>query len=378
MMKRNLLFNPGPVTTTKTVKLAQVVPDICPREQDFSEVIRFIREGLLKVVNADPEKYSVVLFGGSGTLAIEAMISSVVPVEGKLLIINNGAYGQRQKDIADIYHIPNFDWKVDPTTGVDLTELQRIINSGRFTHLSFVHHETTTGLLNPFHEIVQLAKLNGLDVIVDTVSSFAGIPIDLAETGADFIASVSNKCIQGMAGVSFVIGRKEKIEQSKSIAPRSLYLNLYGQYKSMNENGQFRYTPPVQTLYALKQAITEFFEEGGIARSQRYSENWRLVIETLEKLKLELLVPKEYHSKILISVKYPKSGFDFKTLHDRLYEKGFTIYPGKLGDHDSFRIAIIGDLATKDIKRFLKEFKSVIKEMRKNSKGSTLLVPQMH
>ncbi|MFA5142287.1 MAG: 2-aminoethylphosphonate--pyruvate transaminase [Candidatus Woesearchaeota archaeon] len=363
-LKRNILLNPGPATTSDSVKMAQVVPDICPREKEFGELISFVRSHLLKVVNANPEHYSCVLFGGSGTLGVEAVISSVVPLSGKLLIINNGSYGQRQKEIAEVYSIPFYDWKIDSRELPNLDELAKLIDSEKFTHLSFVHHETTTGLLNPFEQIVSLAKSRGLDVIADTVSSYAGVPIDLSAVPADFIVSTSNKCIQGMAGITFVIGRKDKIEQSKFIK-RALYVNLYEQYLYMDKQNQFRFTPPVQTLYALKQAIIEFFKEGGIEnRYARYSKNWEVLIKGLEKLNLQWLLPKWFQSKILVSVDYPNSPyFDFNKLHDRLYEKGFTIYPGKIGEYNTFRISTLGDISSKDISNFLSELEKVLSEM---------------
>lgn len=259
-MKRNILLNPGPATTTDTVKNAQVVPDICPREKEFGEVMEFVSKELTNLV-ADNDEYTTVLFGGSGTAAVESMISSVVDKD-ILLIINNGAYGKRICEMAEIYDLNFIEFIGSPVNGIDFIKLEQIISEyntkkrfiknklndykgivGRYnikneddeikviSHIAVIHHETTTGILNDIHRVGGLCSKYNIDLIVDGISSFAGIPIDMKSSNIKCLASSSNKCIQGMAGVSFVIAEKELLINTKRIKPRNLYLNLYNQYE---------------------------------------------------------------------------------------------------------------------------------------------------
>ena len=298
-MKRNILLNPGPATTTDTVKNAQVVPDICPREEEFGQVMEFVSKELTNLVAHDDE-YTTVLFGGSGTAAVEAMISSVVDKD-ILLIINNGAYGKRICEMAEIYDLNFIEFIGSPVNGIDFIKLEQIISEyntkktsiknklndykgivGRYnikneddeikiiSHIAVIHHETTTGILNDIHRVGGLCSKYNIDLLVDGMSSFAGIPIDMKSSNIKYLASSSNKCIQGMAGVSFVIAEKELLVNTKSIKPRNLYLNLYNQYEYFQKNYQMRFTPPVQVLYALKQAIIETKAETIERRYERY------------------------------------------------------------------------------------------------------------
>jgi 2-aminoethylphosphonate-pyruvate transaminase len=259
-IKRNILLNPGPATTTDTVKMAQVVPDICPREQEFVDVIDEVRQGLLDVVGAD-DYYTCVLFAGSGTAVMDAVINSVVPPNKKIMVINNGAYGERMVKIARAYGIGCVNLKAPWTQSPDLKHVEKAIKGDpEISHVAMVHHETTTGLLNPLKEVGWIANSLGRIFIADTISSFAGIPINIKNDHIDYLMSTSNKCIQGMAGVSFVICKKSEIEKTANYLPRSFYLSLYQQYKYFEEHGEMQFTPPVQVIYALRQAIKEYFD----------------------------------------------------------------------------------------------------------------------
>ncbi|AWB42964.1 2-aminoethylphosphonate--pyruvate transaminase [Paenibacillus sp. CAA11] len=352
-VKRNILLTPGPATTTESVKWSQVVPDICPREAVFGEIMEHISTELTHLVG-DPEHDQTVLFGGSGTAAVESMISSV-PGHNAMIIVNNGAYGKRMCEIAEVYGINYLEFKSPYDDALDLDALEKYIQSSDriISHLAVVHHETTTGLLNNVEEIGLLCKKHQIDMMVDAMSSFAAIPLQMKKMNISFLASSSNKNLQGMPGVSFVIAEKSKLENLKEKKPRSYYLNLYAQYQYFAEKGQMRFTPPVQTLYALRQAIQELKQEGVAQRYERYKASWKTLISGLKRLGLTYLVPDEYHSKIITSILEPYSGFDFESMHDYFYSKGIMIYPGKLDGLKTFRIANIGDITSKDIEVFL-------------------------
>lgn len=326
-MKRNILLNPGPATTTDTVKNAQVVPDICPRENEFGKVMEYVSKGLTDLV-ADNDKYIAVLFGGSGTAAVESMISSVCDDNSKILIVENGAYGKRMCDMAEIYNIDFVRFESSITEKIDLKKLEDTIKkyNGQITKLAIVHHETTTGLLNDIKSVGKLCRKYNIDMIVDAMSSFAGIPIDMKEMNIKFLASSSNKCIQGMAGVSFVIAEKEALEKTKNIRQRNLYLNLYEQYEFFKKNYQMRFTPPVQVLYALKQAVKEAKEETIEKRHQRYVENCRVLWKGLDELNLKKIVDEENSSMLLTTIIEPDiKGYSFKDMHDYLRERIYNI-----------------------------------------------------
>lgn len=353
-VKRNILLNPGPATTTDTVKYAQVVPDICPREAEFSLLMEYVCTELTRFV-ADCQRYTAVLFSGSGTAAVESILSSVVG-EDAIVIVNNGAYGKRMCEIATAYGLNFLEFQSPPDEAIDLSALENLLNNSpqTVTHLAAVHHETTTGLLNDIHSIGELCRRHHADLIVDAISSYGAIPIDMEKMNIGYLAASSNKNLQGMPGVAFVIADKSKLANRERIAPRNYYLNLFAQYKSFAETRQMQFTPPVQTIYALKQAIEELKREGVKERYARYAKSWATLIAGITRLGLKHIVNEEHHSKIVTSIMEPDcAGYDFREMHDYLYARGFTIYPGKLENVNTFRIANIGDITYRDIEAFL-------------------------
>jgi 2-aminoethylphosphonate-pyruvate transaminase len=368
---RNILLNPGPATTSDTVKYAQIVPDICPREQEFGDVMIYIADELTRLA-ADPKAYTTVLFGGSGTAAVESILSSVTGKED-VMIINNGAYGERMCRIADIYGL-NYRVFVSPVDEpIDPEALEAFIRSGGHSpesatqtlpnpsHLAIVHCETTTGLLNDIEEVGKLCAKYGTRMIVDAVSSFAAVPIDMNRMNISYLAASANKNLQGMAGVSFVIAHQDHLESTRSLPPRNLYLHLYDQYQHFQRTGQMRFTPPVQTLYALKQAIIETKREGISNRYVRYTRSWRTLIEGLHRLGLKHLVSEEHHSKLITSIVEPSNKhYRFNDMHDFFYKRNYTIYPGKLDRLNTFRVANIGDLTYIDLEQFLAIFEQYL------------------
>jgi 2-aminoethylphosphonate aminotransferase len=363
-IKRNILLTPGPATTTDSVKDAQVVPDICPREREFRKIMRQIRKDLVKIVKGDGN-YTSILFAGSGTAMMDACIGSVVPPNKKIAIVNNGAYGERMVRIAQAYQISYVEIVFGWDKIIDLEKISGILEGDKdIACLAMVHHETTTGVLNPLKEVGGIVKENNCSFIVDAVSSFAGIPIDIKDCKIDFMFSASNKCIQGMAGIGFVICRKDELEKTKDYSSRSFYLNLYQQYDCFEKTGEMRFTAPVQVTYALRQAIKEYFEEGGGNRYRRYTKNWQTLRRGLKELGFKFLLKEEEESRLLTTVlalEHPN--YHFKKLYDLLYEKGFTIYPGKIGKENTFRLANIGAINHHDIEDFLRALRKTLLEL---------------
>ncbi len=351
-VRREVLLNPGPATTTDSVKYAQVCADICPREKEFGQVMSWVTDEL-SLMAGKPGAVQTVLFGGSGTLADEVMLCSCVPQNGKLLIVDNGAYGERMCRIASVYKL---DFEVFKSSGylpLDTAELKKRLVDGKFSHLAIVYHETTTGLLNPVPEIGRFCREHRIVTIVDAVSAFAAIPIDMDTDGIDFMASTSNKNIQGMAGIAFVFCRTAALEKIMDYPARSFYMSLQEQYSGFKKTGQMRFTPPVQTMYALRQAIIETGIETIAGRYRRYSECWQVLVDAVKDLGLEMLVPIEHQSKLITAIVEPASPrYSFDELHDLARSRGFTIYPGKLSDANTFRIANIGDIRPDEMKMF--------------------------
>lgn len=351
-LKRNILLNPGPATTTDTVKMAQVVSDICPREKEFGEIMEFITEKLTDFV-ANNKDYTTVLFGGSGTAGVEAVLSSIC-FGKKILVINNGSYSERMTQILKTYDADFFDYKSDIIKPIDFNNLEEVLKNNKFDYICAVHNETGTGLLNDIKKIGLLAKKYNIEFVLDAMSSYAAIPINMEDANIDFLIASSNKNIQSMAGVVFVICKKVSLEKLKDIKPKSFYLDLYSQYKNFIKTKQTRFTPPVQTLYALKQAIIETIEETIENRNKRYTESWNTLIDGINKLNLKLLLDKECQSKIITAIYEPECDkYNFDDMHDYLYERNFTIYPGKVSTFNTFRIANIGSIDKKDISDFL-------------------------
>lgn len=352
-IRREVLLNPGPSTTSDSVKYAQVVADICPRELEFGDLMEQIANDLTAFV-ADTSKYTTIMFGCSGTGADEAMLSSCVPPNGKLLVVDNGSYGARLAKIASVYNIDMDVFKSSTYEPIDINALEEQFKSKKYTTFAMVHHETTTGLLNHVEEICPLAKKYGMTTIVDTVSSYGGMPIDLEKFGIDFATCTSNKHIGGMAGIGFVVCNREKLLEQKGWPMRNYYLNLYDQYQYFLETKQTRFTPPVQTLYALRQAITETKVETIEKRFERFTECWEILVRALDKIGLKMLVDRKNQSHFITAILIPETPrYNFNALHDFARSKGFTIYPGKLGNIDTFRIANMGDIKPCEMQEFI-------------------------
>ena len=354
-IERLILLNPGPATTTDTVKYAMVVNDICPREKEFGDLVEGIRRDLAKIVHGE-DAYEAILFASSGTGAVEACLSSTIPHDKSVLIISNGAYGKRMQKICDGYGISHIDYNIDWGKPIDCSRIETLIeqHKPKISHIAIVHHETTVGILNDIAPVGYIADRFGVEVIVDAMSSYAGIPIDVKHLGIHYLISSANKCIQGMAGLSFVICKKESLEKTKEIKPRNFYFNLYQNYSFFTQKHEMQFTPPVQILYALRQAINEYFLETERGREKRYAEMYEVLKDGLQILGFHFLVEEEFRSKILTAIIEPDDeNYCFTEMHDFLFLRGFTIYPGKGATRKTFRIANMGAITKYDIKRFL-------------------------
>ncbi|MDA3790957.1 MAG: 2-aminoethylphosphonate aminotransferase, partial [Desulfobacula sp.] len=339
-VKRNVLLNPGPATTSDAVKYAQVIPDICPREQEFVDVMTRVRKDLVKVVHGDPEKYTSVIFAGSGTIVQDVLVNSLVPEGKKIMVVNNGAYAARMVKIAKYYHIDCVDLQSSTTGLPDLDAVKKAIEEDKdIAVVAAVHHETGTGVLNPIREIGQIAHDNDRIFIVDTISTYGLRPIDIEEENIDFLMSSAQKGLAAMTGASWTVGNIKAIEKSKDYPTRSYYCNLFMQYDFFNRVGEMHFTPPVQTIYALARAIKEYFEEGEQNRWNRLQKCWEAIHKGLEQIGLDSVIDKQIQGKLVVTIKAPDDGkFDFATLHDYCFERGFTIYPGKMFGLKTFRL----------------------------------------
>lgn len=364
-VKRNVLLNPGPATTTDTVKYAQVVPDICPREKEFGAIMKQMGEDLVKIVHGDLNKYTAVLFTGSGTINIDACVNSLVPEGKKIIVLNNGAYSARAAEVAQYYHMDCINLEMDITKPIDLEKAEAAIKADDDIAVVYCcHHETGTGVLNPIREIGAIAHKYGKTMVVDTTSTYAMIPIDMDKDNLDFVMASAQKGLMSMTGLSYVIGNTEMIEASKAYPTRSYYTNLFMQYDFIKNKGEMHFTPPVQTIYATQQAIKEYWETGEQAKWERHQAVWEAIYRGLDRLGFKTIIPKELQSKLVVSVLYPNDpNFSFEKVHDYVYERGFTIYPGKVSSLPTFRLCSLGTIVPEDIDDFFACLEEGLKEM---------------
>lgn len=364
-IKRNILLNPGPATTTETVKMAQVVPDICPREKEFADLMKDLRKDLVKVAHGNPDRHTCVLFCGSGTINIDICLNSLLPEGKKILVLNNGAYSTRAVEVCQYYGMPHIDLRQSIFDRPDLTLIEETLRENPDIALVYTtHHETGTGLLNPIREIGEIAHRFGATFVVDTTSSLGMIPFDIEKDNVDFCMASAQKGLMAMSGLSFIIGDRELIERSKDYPKRSYYCNLFLQYDFFERTGEMHFTPPVQTAYALKQAIKEYFEEGEEAKFARHKRVNNAIHDGVERLGMEYVIDRDKESGLVVSVKYPEHPeWDFGKIHDYCYDRGFTIYPGKISTTDTFRLCSLGAIDTPDIEAFFETFEKGLNEI---------------
>ncbi|WP_421279500.1 2-aminoethylphosphonate--pyruvate transaminase [Aeromonas veronii] len=353
-----LLLTPGPLSTTATVRAA-MLQDSCTWDADYNlGVVEPIRRELVRLATG-PEyqsDYSAVLLQGSGSYVVESVLGSAIGVDECLLIINNGAYGARMGEMARCLGLRHHELDCGETTRPEPAAIEAMLaRHHEITHLAMVHCETTTGMLNPLDEVAALCQRRGIRLIVDAMSSFGGIPIDMGRLGIEFLISSANKCIQGVPGFGFVIARRAALAACAGRA-RSVSLDLHAQWQTMEQQGgKWRFTSPTHTVLAFAQALRELDEEGGIeARHQRYSENQRTLVAGMAALGFAPLLPEQWQSPIITAFYSPAHpDYRFADFYQRLKAQGFVIYPGKVSQADCFRIGNIGDVTPERVRELL-------------------------
>ena len=357
-MRQYILLNPGPVNVSPRVRQSLLRGDLCHREEEFADLLVAVRSKLLQAFA--PHGYTAVPLSGSGTLAVEAMVSSALPEGRKLLVINNGVYGERMLRMAEAHRIPAVELRYGWTEQPDLTQIQTALEADpAISAVALVHHETTTGLLNPVAEVGAITRRAGRLFLLDAVSALGGEELDVARDGVDLCACTANKCVQGLPGVAFVLARNEAMTAMREYPRRSLYLNLPLHWEAQ-ERRSIPFTPAVQAWYALDAALDELLEETVAARVRRYRTAAQLLREGFTRLGLKFLLPPEYRVNSLTSLLLPE-GMTYQRLHDDLKTRGFVIYEGQ-GKLQTgiFRVANMGHLTLDDFRRFLGALEAVL------------------
>ncbi len=354
-IERKILLNPGPATTTDSVKAALLIPDICPREKSFCELYADVRRRLARAAG-DPEEVAAIPLVGSGTTILEAGLVSLIPPMGRVVILDNGDYGRRLAAIAAAHRIDHRVVEMDWGRPIDFDRLDTILaeEEGRASHLFAIHHETSSGLLNPLDSLIESAHRRGLKLMLDAMSSFAALPIRVGAGAVDILFSSSNKCLQGMAGLGIAILRRCLIDELRGTDRHCYVLDLVAEHDHLEQTGQSRFTVPPQVVSALHQALLEFESEGLEGRQKRYQESMRVLRKGLADLGFDSLLEDEHQSGILVAIRAPQAPwYDFDHMHDALDQQGFTIYPGKPGAEATFRLAVLGAIDAGDIEAFL-------------------------
>ncbi len=361
MPKREyILLTPGPLSTSDTVRQA-MLKDSCTWDNEYNDLVQDMRAKLLNVATTAKEKYTVIPMQGSGSYAVESVLTTAIGKNHKVLIISNGAYGDRMGKICDVAGVNYVLYQESQTLHPSLEIIENYLKEDKdITHVAVVHCETTSGILNPIKEIGKIAKKYNKIYFVDAMSSFGGVVFDLNDLDIDFMVSSANKCIQGVPGFGFIVAKIDELKKTKGQA-RSLSLDIYDQWETMEKgNGKWRFTSPTHVVKAFYQAIKELELEGGVeARQKRYSENQRILVEGMEKLGFKPLVERKNQSPIITTFLAPSDeSYTFEKFYNNLKEKGYVIYPGKLTEEESFRIGNIGEIYPADMEDLLKQIES--------------------
>lgn len=345
--KQKILFTPGPLNTSEGTKGAMQI-DLGTRDREFADVVMDVQKRILTLGHASASTYACVLLQGSGTYGVESVLLSAVGKQDKLLILANGSYGQRMGQIAEkanlSYELHDFSMIED----LKKEAIEPLIADTSFTHVAFIHDETTAGVLNDITMICQLCHQYKKSIIVDAMSSFGGIPIHMDELQMDYLITSSNKCMHGVPGIAVIIAKHTALETCKGKCP-SLSLDLYEQYKTMNGTGSFRFTSPTHVILALHQAIQELVAFGGVvARYERYKALNTRIRKFMRELGFETLVDEAIQAPVITTFLVP-ANFDFQDFYDVMKKEDLLLYSGKLPQYDAFRIGNIGEIRDEDI-----------------------------
>lgn len=359
------LYTPGPLTTSLAVKQA-MLHDAGSWHWEFNTLVQSVRDRLLAVAGLSTAAgWEAILLQGSGTFGVEAVLTSVIPPQGKVLVLANGAYGERAVLMLQHHRTPHLVHRTREDVAPDPAELDRLLAADpAISHVVAIHCETTTGILNPIARLGPVVKRHRRVFIVDAMSSFGALPIDFEAAGIDYLISSANKCLEGVPGFSFVIGRRADLEATAGWA-RVLSLDLLGQLKGFDKNGQFRYTPPTHSILAFDQALKELELEGGpAARAARYHRNHEVLLAGMTRLGFRSYLPQPVQSCIITSFLFPADArFTFDAFYRRLSDKGHIIYPGKISQADTFRIGSIGRIFESDVRALLAAIAEAVAEM---------------
>ena len=363
-----LLLTPGPLTTTRTVR-ESMMQEYSTWDVDYNGIVQSIRTRLVELATGDaanPDTHTAVLMPGSGTFTVESVVGSVIPSDGKLLVLNNGAYGARITTIARMLKVDTVELgqaEIEPT---DLGQVEQMLaGDPAITHVAMVHCETTTGMLNPVEAVGEIVRRLGRVFILDAMSSFGGIPMSMELTGAHYLISSANKCVQGVPGFGFVVADRAMLEATEGWS-RSHSLDLFDQWRVMETNGgKWRFTSPTHVVSAFARALDELKDEGGIeARHTRYVANQKTMVKGMRALGFRTLLGDDLQSPIITSFYYPDDAeFEFQKFYDALKSRGFVIYPGKVSHAQCFRIGSIGDVQPEDMTGLVGRISEVIDEL---------------
>jgi 2-aminoethylphosphonate-pyruvate transaminase len=362
--KDKVLFTPGPLMTSRTVKQA-MLRDIGSKDYEFIAIVQDIRKKLIDIGQADPREYTTILLQGAGTYSLEAILSSTVPPDGKILVIINGAYGKRMEKIASVLKIETIALEYSENVTAKPQDVESTLKEHpEITSVAIVHCETTTGIINPIKEIGQIVAKAGAKYCVDAMSSFGAVSVNLSQCCIDYLVSSANKCIEGVPGFSFVLAKISSLEQTEGYA-RSVCFDLLDQYRGLEKNGQFRFTPPTHALIAYHQALLELQAEGGVeARAVRYKKNYETLVAGMREMGFTEYLKPEDQGYIITSFRFPEDkNFSFERFYELLNQRNFVIYPGKVIDAHCFRIGNIGRIFEADIQALLAAIREVIAKM---------------
>ena len=363
-----LLLTPGPLSTTRAVREA-MMQEYSTWDIDYNSLVQSIRSRLVRLAVCDDtnlDAHTAVLMPGSGTFAVESVIGSVTPPDGKLLVLNNGAYGARITTISRMLGIETVELGQAEIESTDLGQVEQMLaGDTAITHVAMVHCETTTGMLNPVEAVGAIVRRHGRVFILDAMSSFGGIPMSMESTGAHYLISSANKCIQGVPGFGFVVADRAALEVTEGWA-RSHSLDLLDQWREMEDKGgKWRFTSPTHVVSAFDHALEELRAEGGVeARHARYVSNQKTMVDGMRALGFRTLIGDEVQSPIITSFHFPESeGFEFQKFYDELKQRGFVIYPGKVSHAQCFRIGSIGDVHPADMTELVDHVSDVLGKM---------------
>ncbi|MFD7164767.1 pyridoxal-phosphate-dependent aminotransferase family protein [Streptomyces violascens] len=356
---RLVLLNPGPVNVHEDVRAAMASPDQCHREPEAAALMSRVREKATRITGGD-ERHTSVLLAGSGTAALEAAFSSIVPADGRILILDNGNYGERLWRIVDVHGIPHVRMEFGWCNPIDVDAVDRALAADpSITHVGLVHHETSTGQLNPLREIGEVVARHGRQLAVDAISSLGSEELDMAADHIDWCVGTANKCLEGLPGVSFVTASRERLDALASVRPGTFYLDLYGHYISQDRKHAPLFTPALQVMTALEEALDRALAEGVVGRGRRYLALAERIRAGLAERGVRFLLPVGRRANSVTNV-YVPDGMAYQELHDGLKAEGYVVYSTQEQLVGVFRVANMGQLGESDVDGFLAAFDRVV------------------